>query len=172
MKVWELRTRLRLPRPRAEVFGFFADAANLEAITPPWLHFRILTPQPIEMRTGARIDYRLRLHGIPIGWKTAITAWEPETRFVDEQLRGPYRLWVHEHTFADLQEGAIAGTLAEDRVLYSALGGALANRLLVERDLRTIFQYRHRKMQDLLGVWPGDEDGSRDPVTITRSSDR
>ncbi len=171
MKVWELRTSLRLPRPRAEVFGFFADAANLEAITPPWLHFRILTQQPIEMRVGARIDYRLRLHGIPIGWKTAITAWEPETRFVDEQLSGPYRLWVHEHTFADV-DGHQGGTLAEDRVRFSALGGALANRLIVERDLRAIFRYRHRKMQDLLGVWPGEDGSARDPVTITRSPDR
>ena len=162
MKVWELRTRIRLPRPRSEVFGFFADAGNLQAITPPWLHFRILSPQPIAMRAGARIDYKIRLHGIPVGWKTEITAWERPLRFVDEQLRGPYRLWVHEHTFQEIA----GGTLAEDLVRYAVPGGALVNLLLVERDLRTIFRYRQRKLQDTFGLWPGGEEGD---VTISRS---
>ena len=153
MKVWELRTGIRLPRPRSEVFGFFADAANLQALTPPWLHFRILSPPPIAMKQGALIDYRIRLRGLPVGWKTEITAWEPPRRFVDEQLRGPYRLWVHEHGFEEIE----GGTLATDFVRYAVPGGALVNRLLVARDLRTVFGYRHRKLQELFGRWPGDE---------------
>ena len=162
MRVWELQTRIRLPRPRSEVFGFFTDAGNLQELTPPWLRFRILTPGPIEMREGARIEYRIRLHGLPIGWKTAITAWEPPHRFVDEQLRGPYRLWIHEHSFEEIE----GGTLAEDHVRYSVLGGALVNRFLVARDLRAVFHYRHRKLRDLFGRWPG-KDEDEEVVTIS-----
>ncbi|MES1245106.1 MAG: SRPBCC family protein [Acidobacteriota bacterium] len=163
MRVWELRTRIRLPRPRPEVFGFFSDAANLEQLTPPWLRFRILTPPPIAMQQGARIDYRIRLRGLPVGWKTEITAWEPPRRFVDEQLRGPYRLWVHEHGFEEIE----GGTLATDFVRYAAPGGVLSlliNRLLVARDLRTVFRYRHRKLREIFGAWPGDDE---DGVTIS-----
>jgi ligand-binding SRPBCC domain-containing protein len=138
LTTWELRTRLRLPRPRPEVFAYFADAGNLEALTPPWLHFRILTQMPVAMGAGAVLDYRLRLHGIPVGWRTEITAWEPPFRFVDEQRRGPYRLWVHEHTFEEIP----GGTRVADRVRYSIPGGPLVHRLLVARDLRAIFTYR------------------------------
>lgn len=150
MKVYELRTRVRLPRPRPEVFAFFADAGNLEAITPPWLHFHIATPRPIAMRQGALIDYRLRLRGIPIRWKTEITAWDPPHRFVDEQLRGPYRLWIHEHVFEKDGEG----TIVEDYVRYAVPFGPLgylANRLLVARDLRGIFGYREERLRKILG---------------------
>ena len=148
MKVYELRTRVRLPRPRPEVFAFFADAANLEAITPPWLHFHIVTPQPIGMRKGALIDYRLRLRGIPLTWKTQITAWDPPHRFVDEQLRGPYRLWVHEHIFEEDGEG----TIVEDHVRYSVPFGPLgylADRLVVARDLGAIFGYREARLREV-----------------------
>lgn len=146
MKVYELRTRVRLPRPRPEVFAFFADAGNLEAITPPWLHFQIATPQPIGMKQGALIDYRLRLHGIPLTWKTEITAWDPPRRFVDEQIRGPYRLWVHEHIFEEDGEG----TIVEDYVRYAAPLGWLVNRLLVARDLKAIFGYREARLREIL----------------------
>lgn len=98
---FRLTTELRLPCPRAEVFDFFADAWNLEQITPPWLKFQVITPRPIEMHSGALIDYRLRLHGLPIRWRTEIRDWDPPFRFTDRQVRGPYRYWVHEHTFAD-----------------------------------------------------------------------
>jgi ligand-binding SRPBCC domain-containing protein len=148
---WELRARLRLPRPRPEIFAFFADAGNLEALTPPWLRFRIITPQPLEMRAGALIEYRLRVHGIPVRWKTEITAWESPHRFVDEQRRGPYRLWVHEHTFEDAPGG---GTFVCDRVRYQVPFGRLANWLVVERDARTIFRYRS---EALLRVFGGRE---------------
>jgi ligand-binding SRPBCC domain-containing protein len=135
---FELTSEVWLPRTPAEVFPFFADAHNLDRITPPWLHFRVVTPPPIEMRRGARIEYRLRLHGVPIRWHTVITVWDQPRRFVDEQLGGPYRRWRHEHTF----EPAGGGTLARDRVAYAMAGGRLAQRLLVGRDLDRIFAYR------------------------------
>lgn len=125
----------------SEAFAFFGDAFNLEAITPPWLGFRVITPRPIEMRTGALIEYRLRLHGIPIRWRTRIATWEPVVRFEDVQLRGPYRVWHHTHTF----EPDGDGTLMRDVVRYALpLGplGELAHALLVRRDLERIFDYR------------------------------
>lgn len=146
MKTYQLQTELWLPRRRTEVFEFFADTGNLEQITPPWLHFRITTQGPIEMRAGALIDYRLRLHGLPIKWRTEITCWDPPRRFVDEQRRGPYRLWIHEHTFAEID----GGTRVVDRVTYAVCLGPLVQRLLVGPDLRRIFDYRKRKLADLL----------------------
>ena len=103
--VYELTTTQWLPRPLPEVFAFFSDAANLQRITPPFLNFRVLTPAPIAMHAGAIIDYRLGLRGVPLSWKTEITAWDPPHRFVDEQRRGPYRQWIHTHTFEPLDEG-------------------------------------------------------------------
>ena len=162
MTTWELRTRIRLARPRDEVFAFFADAANLEAITPPLLRFRILTPQPIEMRPGALIEYQLRLRGLPVRWKTEITAWEPPHRFVDEQLRGPYRLWVHEPTFEEAPGG---GTFVIDRVRYRVPFGRLANWLLVERDVRKIFTWRGEVLLRRFGG------GDAEPVVIEEVAD-
>jgi ligand-binding SRPBCC domain-containing protein len=132
----------RLPGAPAEVFPFFGDAENLERITPSWLRFRVVTPKPIEMRAGALIEYRLRLHGVPLRWLTRIDLWEPPHRFVDRQLRGPYRGWRHEHTFAPAAGGS---TLMRDRVEYSLpLGplGLVADLVLVRRDLRRIFDHR------------------------------
>ena len=129
-----------------EVFSFFSDALNLELITPPWLRFKVLTVSPIEMKEGTVIDYRLRLRGIPLRWQSQITVWEPPHRFVDQQRRGPYRLWVHEHTFVE-SEG---GTLARDRVEYAVPGGALVQKLFVEPELKKIFAYRSRKMREIL----------------------
>lgn len=142
-----LTAQMTLPRPREAVFTFFADAMNLETLTPPWLQFEILTPQPISMRAGTLIDYRLRLRGFPVKWRTRITAWEPPARFVDEQLQGPYRLWVHEHTFADVPDG----TLVNDRVRYRVPGGRLVNRLLVQRELNAIFSFRQARLREMLG---------------------
>ncbi|HTW95241.1 MAG TPA: SRPBCC family protein [Tepidisphaeraceae bacterium] len=138
MKTHVFETELWLPQPPGEVFGFFGDAGNLETLTPRSLRFEILTPRPIEMRAGALIDYRLRVHGVPIRWRTEITAWDPPHRFVDTQLRGPYRLWVHEHTFTP-QRG---GSLIKDRVRYAAVGGTLIHRWLIRPDLERIFAYR------------------------------
>jgi ligand-binding SRPBCC domain-containing protein len=134
----------------ADVFPFFADARNLEAITPPLLRFRVVTPDPIEMRVGTLIQYRLRLHGVPVSWLTSIQAWEPPHRFVDVQVRGPYALWHHTHTFTATAEG----TLMRDTVRY-AIGcgplGGLADRLLVRRDLRTIFDFRGQQVARMVG---------------------
>jgi len=148
MRIFEFRARTRVPRPRAEVFAFFADAGNLQELTPPWLRFETLTPGPIEMRPGTLIDYRLRLRLIPIRWRTRITVWEPPNRFMDEQLRGPYRLWLHEHTFEEDGDGTLCG----DFVRYAVPFGALANSLMVARDVRKIFAYREKRLREIFGV--------------------
>jgi ligand-binding SRPBCC domain-containing protein len=134
---------LWLARPLEEVFAFFADPGNLEAITPPWLKFEILTPRPIVMRPGALIDYRLKVRRVPLRWRTEITAWEPPHLFVDEQLRGPYRLWVHEHRFRAVG----GGTAVSDRVRYRVPGGRLVSWLFVRRDVKRIFAFRRQSLQ-------------------------
>lgn len=142
MKIFDYETSLWLPRPREEIFPFFADANNLQAITPAWLDFHVLT-QRVEIRAGALIDYRLRVHGVPLKWRTHIKVWEPPFKFVDEQVRGPYRLWHHEHTF----EPADSGTLCRDKVRYAMWGGRLINWLLVRRDVERIFAHRQQCLQ-------------------------
>ncbi len=141
------RSELWLPRQAEEVFAFFSDARNLQAITPDWLNFEVATTGSIQMRPGTIIDYRLRLHGIPLRWKTEITAWEPPHRFVDEQRRGPYKLWVHEHRF-EPREG---GTLTTDVVRYAVPGGKLIDWLFVRRDVQRIFEYRRAKLLERFG---------------------
>ena len=136
----------QLSAPPAAVFPFFADAHNLEAITPPWLGFRVVTPRPIAMRPGTLIEYRLRLRGLPIAWLTQIEDWDPGVRFVDMQLSGPYRLWHHTHEFAP--DGA-GGTVMRDTVRYALPLwplGEVAHALVVRRDLATIFDFRHQEV--------------------------
>jgi ligand-binding SRPBCC domain-containing protein len=137
--------------PLQEVFEFFAAARNLERITPPWLSFQVLTPEPIVMRIGTMIDYRLRVHGLPLRWTSAIEEWEPGRSFVDRQLRGPYGLWHHRHTF----ETSGSGTIVRDEVDYALpLGpvGELAHLLFVKPDLNRIFAYRHEAVPRLLAA--------------------
>jgi ligand-binding SRPBCC domain-containing protein len=139
------------PRPIEDVFAFFADARNLEVITPAWLGFRILSPQPIVMRSGTRIRYRLRWHGLPVRWLTEIESWNPPTKFADVQLRGPYRLWHHSHRFESIE----GGTLMCDEVRYAipfALPGQLACARLVRSELEAIFDYRSVTISNILGA--------------------
>ncbi len=146
MKTYVLDSEQYLARGIGEVFAFFSDPVNLQRITPPWLDFRILTPAPLEMRQGVRIDYRLRLRGFPLRWQSEITAWEPPRRFVDEQRRGPYRVWIHEHTFL-AQNG---GTVIRDHVEYAIFGGAVVRTLFVARDLEKIFAFRRAQLERIL----------------------
>jgi hypothetical protein len=144
-KVVTMTAEQWLPRPLEAVFPFFADAGNLDVLTPSWLRFEILTPCPIKMREGARIDYRLRWHGLPMRWQSAITKWEPPHCFVDEQRHGPYRLWHHEHRFSE-SDGR---TLVRDHVRYAVPGGLLIDRLFVRRDVHRIFAFRQAKLAGL-----------------------
>jgi len=145
MKEFTLQTEVWLPRPRDEVFAFFADARNLDALTPPWVKFAMVTPGFIEMRAGTLIDYRIRVHGIPIRWQTEITEWQPPHHFVDRQLSGPYTLWHHTHTFEECN----GGTLCLDHVRYRPRGGALVHWLFVRRDVERIFNYRQYRLKQL-----------------------
>ena len=148
MKIFTLTNELWLPQPPDEVFPFFADASNLERLTPPSLRFQILTPLPTEMEVGTLIDYRIRLRGVSMRWQSEITVWDPPHRFVDEQRRGPYRLWVHEHVFIP-QAGTArdGGTLARDIVQYAVFGGAIVQRLFVASELERIFDYRNAALR-------------------------
>lgn len=152
MNVHTLHRTQELEGTPEEVFPFFADAHNLEAITPPLLRFRVLTPRPIDMHAGTLIEYRLRVHGMPVRWKTRIEEWQPSSRFVDRQLSGPYRLWHHTHEFAPL---AGDRTLMSDIVRYSVgfgPAGDLARRLFVGRDVEAIFDYRAEVIGPLLAA--------------------
>lgn len=140
-----LHTQIFLERPIDALFAFFSDAHNLQRITPRILNFSILTPAPIEMCVGTLIDYKLRVRGIPIRWRSLISIWEPPFRFVDEQVRGPYRIWRHEHRF----ETAKGGTRVIDEVTFKPIGGALMTRLFVGRDVRRIFEYRSDALRTL-----------------------
>jgi ligand-binding SRPBCC domain-containing protein len=124
-----------------ETFAFFADAANLERLTPPWLRFSIRTPTPIALREGTLIDYRISLRGLPLPWRSRIDVWEPGARFVDRQVIGPYRWWRHEHRF----ERFAGGTRVTDHVEYLPRLRTLS-RWVVERDLRRIFDYRQEAL--------------------------
>lgn len=143
----EFQTELWLPRPPDELFPFFADARNLDAITPPWLHFHVVTPPPIEVRAGAIMDYTLRVRGVPLRWRTLIREWEPPHRFVDEQVRGSYRLWIHTHTF----EPRDGGTLARDHVAYAVPFDFIAHPLFVRRDIERIFAFRREALRQRFG---------------------
>lgn len=144
----ELTSETTLPLPLDRVFDFFSNASNLERITPPELQFRIVSPQPIGMTTGALIDYRLKLFGVPFRWRTRIAAWDPPHRFVDEQLQGPYKTWIHTHTF----ESTAGGTRVRDRVEYALPFAPLGHIALpiVRRQLARIFRYREQAIRRIL----------------------
>lgn len=144
-----LTTEMRIPHPRDEVFEFFGDAFQLQRITPPQLDFSVLTPAPIEMREGTLIDYRLKIWGVPLRWRTKITQWQPPFRFVDEQLKGPYWFWKHLHRFEEDGQGR---TRMWDEVRYAPIGGWLSQKLLVRRDLERIFTYRRETLTKIFSA--------------------
>ncbi|HEY2046238.1 MAG TPA: SRPBCC family protein [Candidatus Udaeobacter sp.] len=138
MHIHQFSSEIWLARPIKEVFAFFSDATNLDSITPPWLSFRTVTRQPIEMHLGTVIDYRLRVRGFPVHWRSEITEWEPPYHFVDEQIRGPYRLWIHAHRFQTRN----GGTLVCDDVRYAVPFDWLLHKFIVRPDVERIFAYR------------------------------
>ncbi len=150
MRIYSLQREQFIRKPIQEVFAFFADAKNLETITPPWLGFQILSPEPIAMAPGTRIEYRIRWHRFPMRWITEIRSWDPPVGFMDVQLRGPYRLWEHTHTFQAVE----GGTQMRDVVRYAlrfGLLGRMAHGWFVKADLERIFDYRASKVSALLG---------------------
>jgi ligand-binding SRPBCC domain-containing protein len=120
----------------------------LERLTPPWLHLEIITPPATAIRQGTLLDYRLRLRGLPLRWQSEISVWEPPQRFVDRQTKGPYSLWVHEHSFADRDNGTVVG----DHVEYAVSGGRLVQKFFVAPDLERIFQYRRRVLEEIFAA--------------------
>jgi ligand-binding SRPBCC domain-containing protein len=142
-------TSQSIARPRREVFGFFSEPRNLEAITPPWLRFRIVDSSAPEIRSGAEFTYRMRLHGIPLTWRSLIAEWEPDVRFVDVQLQGPYSKWHHTHTFEEIP----GGTRIVDRVVYRLPLGTLGRIVagsLVDRDIVKVFRFRRERTAEIL----------------------
>lgn len=139
---------LEIALPRDEVFAFFASAENLQRITPPNLGFQILTPTPIEMKAGALIDYRISLHGIPMTWRTEITIWNPPFEFVDTQLKGPYKQWIHRHTFVETEHGT---TMIQDEVRYRLPFEPFGDiaRFFVEREITNIFDHRQKTVEEV-----------------------
>jgi ligand-binding SRPBCC domain-containing protein len=148
IRVLERSQRVEVPIEQA--FDFYGDAVNLEPLTPPWLHFEVTTPGEVTFRAGTLLDYRLKLHGVPVRWQTRIEIWEPPVRFVDTQVNGPYSLWEHTHLFEKDGDDA---TIIHDRIRYSiplGLLGILAHRLFVRRDLERIFDYRAKAVVERL----------------------
>lgn len=150
MKSHFLKQTTKIQKPLAEVFEFFSNAENLNLLTPPELSFLIVTPLPIKMREGATIDYRLKLSGISFNWQTLISVWNPPTKFVDEQVKGPYKIWKHEHRFEE-KDGY---TLMHDTVEYLAPGWIfepLIHKLIVEKRVEGIFEYREKMLNKIFG---------------------
>ena len=156
-----LRREVVVARPLNETFAFFSDARNLDRLTPPWVGFKILTAGPIDMHAGTLIDYQIRIHGVPIRWRTEITAWDPPRGFTDVQLKGPYRWWHHEHRF----EACDGGTRVIDEVEYAAPLPWLTHRLLVTRDVERIFNYRSEALRGALASGPSGLSGHDAPPT-------
>jgi uncharacterized protein len=153
MRIRTLHREQWLPLPQAEVFSFFCEARNLDRITPPWLHFRVLGQSGHELSAGTLIHYRLAWHGMPLVWTSRIEEWLPPRRFVDLQLKGPYRLWHHTHSFEALH----GGTLMVDTIRYAVPFGTMGDFCagwLVRRDVEQIFDYRAREITAIFSKKP------------------
>tara|TARA_R110002073_G_scaffold118918_2_gene258901 strand:+ start:38753 stop:39295 length:543 start_codon:yes stop_codon:yes gene_type:complete len=149
-RIWKLTAVQQLSQPIDTVFPFFADAYNLEKLTPSFLKFKVITPKPIDMRSGCEIKYQLKIHGIPIKWKTTILDFDPPHKFIDNQDTGPYTLWHHTHTFAPTADGS--ATICTDTVLYRPKGWIFApiiNKYFVQKDVTNIFHYRFKKLDEI-----------------------
>jgi ligand-binding SRPBCC domain-containing protein len=155
MRISSFESEICLPRSADVIFPFFADARNLQVLTPPWLHFQILTKGSILMYAGRLIDYRLRIRGVPVRWQTRIDVWEPPYLFVDSQRKGPYSFWRHEHLFVPDS----TGTRCIDRVQYSVPWSFWLDRLIVRPDIERIFAFRRKRLNQLFSAsWnrPGE----------------
>ena len=149
MAIETLRRASTVPLPIETVFEFFSKAENLEKLTPPWLKFSIVTPPPIRMRQGLTIEYRIRVRGLSLAWLTEIERWNPPFEFIDVQLKGPYKMWRHTHHFSE----SAGGTTIVDVVNYALPFGPLGrflHWLQIRRDLDRIFDYRERRVRELL----------------------
>jgi ligand-binding SRPBCC domain-containing protein len=168
-----METSQFVPERREIIFKFFSNVFGLQELTPSWVNFQVLSAHPIDIRKGTIIDCRLCLHRVAIRWQSRIEVWEPPCRFVDLQVRGPYRYWHHEHVF----EPANGGTICRDIVDYVVRGGWIIDRLFVRSDLKRIFEFRQRKLGQLFFP-PGDTGGtglakhgrSADALTISRTN--
>lgn len=145
--IHRLAREQRVEAPLDDVFEFFSVARNLERITPPWLRFEVTTREPIAMGTGTLIDYRLRLHGIPLRWRSRIEEWEPGHAFVDRQVHGPYRLWHHRHEFEPEGEATVVRDIVHYALPLGRAGAVAAP--LVRRDLERIFDHRRDRVSEL-----------------------
>jgi ligand-binding SRPBCC domain-containing protein len=146
-----LRRRALVRASLDDVFDFFSDARNLEEITPAWLRFRIVTPGPIEMKKGTRIRYRLRIAGIPVRWESYIARWDPGRSFVDRQERGPFRAWLHTHTFDPMGNGVLMSDVVRYALPFGPLG-RLVHALWIRRALARIFDYRSERIGKIFGA--------------------
>jgi len=149
MKIYHLERVMPVPVSLREAFAFFEDPRNLARITPPWLNFRITSPEPIRMRRGAEFAYQIRWFGLPVNWRSVITEYEPPFFFEDEQAAGPYAHWRHRHDFKPSEYGALVSDEVEYALPFGLLG-RLAHRVAVERHLRQIFDYRQETLAAIL----------------------
>ena len=148
METYRFATEMKISASLEEVFRFFSRAENLERITPPWLRFKILSPLPIKMKAGTIIDYRLSLYKLPVHWQTEISLWDPPNRFIDRQRQGPYKNWIHEHTFIAVDDGCLIRDLVQYE-LHGAFLSPLINRLFVRKDIQRIFAHRTKIIESI-----------------------
>ena len=149
-KTYTLTFEQQLSAELPQVFAFFSRAENLETITPEWLHFKIRSVEPEPIRQGTLIHYSLRMHGIPLRWTSEIIVWEPPYRFVDMQLRGPYKLWRHEHRFEARNDGTHMRDTVELALPFGLIG-EMAYKIRVRAEVREIFEFRERKIREMFG---------------------
>jgi len=149
LKTTTLHTSQWLPDSIEKIFEFFSNPENLERLTPSKLQFQMLTPTPVEMKEGLELEYKLKVHNIPLRWTSLITNWDPPNQFVDEQLKGPYKSWVHTHKFTPCG----SGTQVEDHVQFRVPGGRLLEKLIVQKDLASVFNYRQQLLTE---IFPGE----------------